>query len=126
MISRIVIVTILSGLSSLAFADGDAIAGKTVFKKCQTCHTIDGPNRVGPSLTGIVGRSVASVDGFKYSKAMTAFAEDGKTWNAQLLAEYLEAPRTVVKGTSMTFAGIKKPDELENLIAYLNNPTAAQ
>lgn len=123
---RTLVVTILAALSSPAFADGDAIAGKTVFKKCQACHTIDGPNRVGPNLTGIVGRSVASVEGFKYSKAMTAFAEDGKTWNAELLAEYLKAPRTVVKGTSMAFAGIKKPDELANLIAYLSNPAAAQ
>lgn len=126
MTTRIALVTILAALSTPAFADGDAIAGKAVFKKCQACHTIDGPNRVGPSLTGIVGRAVASVEGFKYSKAMTAFAEVGKTWNPELLAEYLAAPRTVVKGTSMAFAGIKKPDELANLIAYLSNPAAAQ
>ncbi len=124
--NQFAIATILATLASPALADGDPVAGKVIFKKCQACHTVDGPNRVGPHLAGIVGRPVASVEGFKYSKAMTAFAEGGRNWDAGLLAEYLEAPRTVVKGTTMAFAGIKKPDELMNLIAYLQDPEAAQ
>lgn len=105
-----------------AFAAGDAVKGQIVFKKCQACHTVDGKNRVGPSLDGIVGRSVAALENFRYSPAMSAFAADGKVWDVQLLTDFLSAPRIAVKGTSMAFAGIKKADEIEDLIAYLANP----
>lgn len=123
---QITVLVLLVALSAPALADGDPVAGKMVFKKCQACHTIDGPNRVGPNLTGLAGRQVASVDGFKYSKAMTSFGEGGKVWSVERLTKYLESPRTIVKGTSMSFAGVKKPEELANLIAYLSDPSTAQ
>lgn len=107
-----------------ASAEGDAAAGKKAFRKCAACHTVDGGSRVGPNLAGIVGRDVASVEGFRYSAAMKAFGEDGKAWDEALLAEYLTAPRTVVKGTSMAFAGIRKPEEIADLIAYLKDPAS--
>ena len=77
------------------------------------------------NLAGIVGRPVASVDGFRYSPAMKAFAADAKVWDEALLAEYLAAPKTVVKGTNMAFAGIRKSEEIADLIAYLKDPAAA-
>lgn len=123
---KLVLLAALTTLSSPAWADGDPVAGKTVFKKCQACHTIDGANRVGPALTGIVGRPVASAEGFKYSPAMSQFAEGGKSWNAELLTQFLNAPKATVKGTSMAFVGLKKPEELSNLIAYLNDPSQAE
>lgn len=107
-------------------AAADAAAGKKVFRLCMACHAMDGKHRVGPDLTDIVGRPVASMDGFRYSKAMVAFGEDGKVWDEELLAEYLKAPRTVVKGTTMVFAGIRKDEDLANLIEFLKDPSAAE
>ncbi len=103
--------------ASPAFADGDAAAGEKVFNKCKACHTLEeGKNKVGPSLHGVFGRKAGSVDGFKYSKAMTDF---GVTWDEGELKKFLADPKGVVPGTRMTFAGLKKEDEIENVIAYL-------
>lgn len=101
------------------------MAGKKAFRKCAACHTVDAGNRVGPNLAGIVGRAVASVEGFRYSPAMQEFAADGKVWDEARLAEYVTAPKAMVKGTSMTFAGIRKEQEIADLIAYLKDPAAA-
>lgn len=116
---------IILATASVAQADGDATAGKTVFKKCAVCHTIEPANRVGPSLGGVVGRPVASVDGFKYSKAMQEFGKD-KVWDETALSEFLAAPRTTVKGTTMVFVGLKKPQDIEDLLAFLKDPAAAK
>ncbi len=114
---------ILAGLISAlvpfaAFAEGDIEDGEKVFKKCKACHMVgpDAKNRVGPMLNGVVGRASAQVDGYKYSKAMKA-AE--LTWDEETLSAYLANPRKAVKGTKMAFAGLKKDDDRENIIAYL-------
>lgn len=120
--------TLLAALISFtvpALADGDPVAGKKVFRKCQACHTINGANRVGPSLEGIVGRPVATAEGFKYSPAMKEFANDSKSWDDDLLTQFLSAPKATIKGTSMAFVGIKKPQDLSNLLAYLADPAKA-
>lgn len=116
----------LTALAAPALAAGDAVAGKKAFRKCAACHTVEKANRVGPGLAGIVGRQVAAVEGFRYSPAMQAFAEDGRIWDEALLAEFLAAPRAVVKGTSMAFPGIRKDSELADLIAYLKDPAGAE
>lgn len=109
-----------------ALADGDPVAGAKVFKQCAACHTATEPtNKVGPSLMGIIGRPVASVAGYTYSPAMKAFGE-GKVWDEAELAAYLPAPRELVKGTKMAYAGIKKPEDVANIIAYLKDPAAAK
>ncbi|WP_374366914.1 cytochrome c family protein [Dongia sp.] len=95
----------------------DAKKGETVFKQCMACHTLEaGKNKIGPSLHGVIGRAAASVEGFAYSDAMKS---SGLTWDEATLAEYLRAPRKIVPGTKMVFAGIKQDDKLQNLIAYL-------
>lgn len=109
-----------------ALADGDAKAGATVFKKCGACHTAtEATNKVGPSLMGIVGRPVATVEGYAYSPAMKTFGE-GKTWDEATLASYLADPKGTVKGTKMSFAGLKKAEDVANVIAYLKDPAAAK
>jgi cytochrome c len=114
-------------IASAAHADDDAVKGKVVFRKCQSCHTVnEGQNRVGPTLFGIVGRKTASIEGFRYSKAMIAYGASGKVWDDATLAAYLPAPRDAVPGTSMAFAGLKKPEDVANLIAYLKDPAAAE
>ncbi len=120
------VVAILASVTP-AHADGDAKLGAAVFKKCAACHTATDPsNKVGPSLMGVVGRPVASVTTYSYSAAMKAFGADGKVWDEALLHKYLSSPQAVVKGTRMSFAGVKSDGDLDNLIAYLKNPAAAQ
>lgn len=100
-------------------AAADTGKGEKVFKKCAACHkTEDGVNSTGPSLFGIVGRAVASADGFGYSGAMAGLGGD---WTAERLSEFLTKPSGFVAGTSMSFAGLKKPADRVNLIAYLDS-----
>ncbi len=107
--------------ASTAALAGDPAAGEKVFKKCQACHAIgDGAkNRVGPELNELMGRVAGSVPDYKYSKAMAQAGEDGLVWHEDVLSEFLKKPRDFVKGTKMTFAGLKKQEEIDNVIAYL-------
>jgi cytochrome c len=101
-----------------AWADGDAEAGKAVFKKCAVCHSPDaGVNKLGPSLHGIVGRHSGSIDGYNYSPAMKGF---DKVWEPALLDTYLTDPRGTVPGTKMVFPGLKDSKDRQDIIAYLS------
>ncbi len=93
--------------------------GAKVFKKCMACHTVEqgGKNKTGPNIYGIVGGPVAARDDFKYSKALSNVGGD---WNVAMLDAFFEAPRKAIKGTKMSFAGLKKPSDRADLIAYLN------
>ena len=93
-------------------------SGKDTYAKCVACHTIDkgGRNSIGPNMHGVVGRAVASVEGFNYSASMKA---KGGVWDEAALDAYLENPRKNVVGTKMSFAGISDADERKALIAYL-------
>ena len=103
-----------------AQADGDVIKGEQVFKKCMACHAInDKANKVGPHLVGIVGRPVASVEGYKYSEGMTAYAATGALWDEAALLTYLENPKAVVAKTKMAFPGLKMEDERVDIVAFL-------
>jgi cytochrome c2 len=96
---------------------GDADAGKKVFKKCKACHSIkDGKHGVGPSLYKVVGTAAGAIENYKYS---TKMAQSGLVWDAETLSAFLAKPRSVVKGTKMAFAGLKKADDIENVIAYI-------
>ncbi|TCM58432.1 cytochrome c [Rhizobium sp. PP-F2F-G48] len=109
-----------------ATGTGDAEAGERVFRKCGACHTATAPeNRVGPSLQGVVDRPVAHVENYTYSDAMRAFGSDGKVWDEARLSTYLVAPRAMVPGTRMSFAGLKSDKDIADVIAYLKG-TAAQ
>lgn len=103
-----------------ALADGDALAGEKVFKKCMACHAVaDKTNKVGPHLVGVVGRKVAVVEGYSYSDSMKEYAATGAVWDEEALDAYLENPKSTVPKTKMAFAGLKKEDEREDLIAFL-------
>ncbi len=105
--------------AGLALAEGDADKGQKVFRACRACHVVDKEqNRVGPHLVGLIGRPVASVDGFKYSDAMTAWGE-GKTWDEATFLTYIEKPQDIVKGTKMVYRGVKKEGDRADLLAYL-------
>jgi cytochrome c len=110
----------LSIMPTLALAEGDAVAGKDVFKKCMACHSpAETKNKVGPHLVAIVGRKAAAVEGFAYSDAMKAKGAEGLVWDEANLATYTKAPKAFVAGTKMAFSGIKVDADIANLIAYL-------
>jgi cytochrome c len=100
-----------------AMPKGNAAAGEKIFIQCKTCHVAEkGVNRIGPSLWGVVGRKASSVPGYTYSAANH---KSGLTWDAPTLFRYLENPQKVVPGTKMAFAGLKKPQDRADVIAYL-------
>ena len=101
-------------------ASADASAGEGVFRKCGACHTVDkgGANKVGPNLYGIVGRPIASHEGFSYSSALASYGE-GKNWTYEELNGFFWNPKKYVEGTAMGFAGLKKTEDRANLIAWL-------
>lgn len=106
--------------ASAAMASADVEKGHTVFhNQCSICHvvTAGGPKLLGPTLFGVVGRTAASVPGFNYSPAMKA---SGLTWTDETLARYLPAPAKLVPGTKMTYAGLKNPQQLADVVAYLD------
>lgn len=103
-----------------AHAEGDAAAGEKVFNQCKACHDVEkGVNKVGPTLKGVVGRKAASVADYKYSEAMAAKGAEGLVWTEENLAAYLPNPKAFVPKTKMAFAGLKKPDDVANVIAFL-------
>jgi cytochrome c len=103
--------------ASPALAEGDAAAGEKVYKKCKTCHSLEaGKNKLGPNLAGIFGREAGSVEGYKYSKAM---ASSGIVWDEATMDAFLAKPKDVVPKTKMAFAGLKKEEQRQDLIAYL-------
>ena len=121
-LAAIVAIAVITGAATgAARADGDAALGAKVFKKCKACHQLEeGKKGIGPNLYGVVERPVATLEGYKYSKAMIAFG-DGNTWTEELLDTYLTKPKALVPRTKMTFPGLKKEADRANVIAYLKS-----
>jgi cytochrome c len=103
--------------SAPAHAAGDAAAGAAVFKRCAMCHSVDPGKKLamGPNLSGVVGRKAGAGE-FNYSPAMKG---SGIFWTADKLNAFLLKPAATVKGTRMAFAGLPKPEDRANVIAYL-------
>ena len=112
------IASLLAILATTTARAADPAAGQAVFKtQCGICHSVvQGKNMVGPSLFGIAGRSSGTIEGFRYSAANKAA---NLVWTPETLDRYLIAPREVVPGTIMTYAGLKDETKRADLIAYL-------
>ena len=108
---------IMALLASASVADGEK-----VFKKCAACHSIakGGGNKIGPALWGVLGRQVGSISDYKYSKAMTAH---GKLWSFEEMNGFLTKPKDWIKGTKMSFLGLKSKKERAAVILYMNEKT---
>lgn len=104
-----------------AFAAGDVAAGEKQFQRCIVCHlATDASHRNGPTLHAVLGRPVASVEGFAYSDAMKAFGLTGAVWDEATLGEFLKNPTEFVKGTKMSgVPPVRRDTERADLIAFL-------
>jgi len=111
-----------SGNIMALFASTSAAEGAKVFKKCAACHSIaeDGGNKIGPALWGVLGRPAGSIPDYKYSKAMAAHS---KNWSFEEMNGFLIKPKNWIKGTKMSFAGLKKANERAAVILYMNTKT---
>ena len=101
-------------------ASADVAKGQAAFAKCQSCHTINqgGANGIGPNLYGVVGEEIGKgVGGFAFSDAIKGL---GGKWDFDKLNQWLKSPKAMAPGTKMTFAGLPKPEDRANVIAYLN------
>jgi cytochrome c len=104
------------------FASTNAAEGAKIFKKCAACHSISqgGGNKIGPALWGVLGRKAGSISDYKYSKAMVAYA---KPWSFEEMDGFLLKPKDWIKGTKMSFAGIKNAKDRAAVILYMNENT---
>jgi len=104
------------------FASTSAGEGQKIFKKCAACHSIakGGANKIGPALWGVLGRNAGSLSDYKYSKGMVSYA---KPWSFDEMNGFLLKPKEWVKGTKMSFAGLKNPKERAAVILYMNANT---
>ena len=105
-------------------AMGDLAHGEKVFKKCSACHMIasGGKNMIGPNLWNVIGRTAGSVNDYKYSKAMVAYA---KEWSFEEMNSYLIKPQAYIKGTKMAFAGLRKEKDRASVILYMNSKSSS-
>jgi cytochrome c len=108
-------------------ASANAEQGANAVRKCQSCHNFgEGEaNKQGPMLYGVVGRPIASHEGFSYSEALAAHEAAGETWTYENLDHFLAAPNAFANGTKMKFAGVKSPEERANILAYLSTLSAS-
>ena len=111
-----------SGNIMTLFASTSVDDGAKVFKKCTACHSIaqGGGNKIGPTLWGVLGRKAGSISDYKYSKAMAAH---GKTWSFDEMNSFLIKPKDWIKGTKMSFAGLKNAKDRAAVILYMNENT---
>ena len=122
MIKRLIISILLSVsiISNINIANaGDAEAGKKIFNKCKACHSIEegAKHKLGPNLWGVYGRDIASAEGYKYSKAF--LDRQGIEWTEDNLRAWLKNPRSFIPKSKMIFNGLKKKQDLDNMIEYL-------
>jgi cytochrome c2 len=102
-------------------AQGDPVAGESQFRKCMSCHSVgEGATiKVGPVLNDLFGRRAGTYPGFSYSKDMVDVGKKGLIWSPGTVSEWITAPRAMLPGTKMNFAGVRNDEERANIIAYL-------
>ena len=104
---------------SALLAMGTVEDGQKVFKKCSACHPVKkgGKNKIGPALYNVIGRDMAELKDYKYSKALIGF---GKSWTFAEMNSFLIKPQTYIKGTKMAFACLKKENDRASVILFMN------
>jgi cytochrome c len=99
-------------------ASADIAAGEKAFKRCATCHSVEkgGANKVGPNLYNVVGAAKGHEPSFNYSDALMSIEAP---WDYENLNAFFAKPKDYAPGTKMNFAGLSKPQDRANVIAYL-------
>ena len=116
-----VVAIAMTGLASVAYADGDPVKGEPSFRICSACHAI-GPgakNKVGPELNGVVGRKWGTSEGYSYSADLLKGRDQGKTWDEATLDDYLTNPKHLAPQGKMGFAGFPQQEKRVDVIAFL-------
>ena len=100
-------------------ADADPEGGQAAARACQACHNFDqgGPNLTGPNLWNVVGRQIASAEGYTYSDALQA--RSAETWSYEALNDFIHNPRGFAPGTKMAYGGMPRDEQRADLLAYL-------
>ncbi|UOA29707.1 cytochrome c family protein [Pseudosulfitobacter sp. DSM 107133] len=119
--SPMLIATLLSLVAPIVQAEGNAEKGAKVFRKCKACHAVGALAKTGtgPVLTGVMDAAAMNDPDFQYSDALIKAAQDGLVWDEETLAAFLAKPRDFLRGTQMSFSGLRKESEIEDIIAYL-------
>ena len=114
--------TVLILTAGGALAQSAESGERTFNQQCKSCHTVEKgePSPLGPNLFGVIGRKAGSAPGFASSDGMKT---SGITWDEASLADYLKDPKAKVPETKMVFAGLKRPAQLADVIAYLKKAT---
>ena len=103
-----------------ALAQGDVALGELIFEdRCTSCHVVGEGTKNGPPLNDLINRPAASIEGFVYSDAMVEAGQAGVIWDIDTLSKFITKPRSVVNGSTMSFTGLRNPDDVANLVAYL-------
>lgn len=110
-------------VAAAAHAEPDPTAGETLFRACKACHQIGAgaTHRVGPHLNDLNGRTAGQLGGFRYSDAMQAAGADGLIWTDKTLDAFLEAPKSYIPKTKMSYRGMKDAKDRADLVAYLDS-----
>ncbi|HEX7961887.1 MAG TPA: cytochrome c family protein [Terriglobales bacterium] len=116
---RIFVLAAGAVLLSIASASAqDVAAGEKVFAQCKACHQVGeaAKNAVGPVLNGLFGRKSGTIEGFSYSPANK---NSGITWDETTFRDYIKDPKAKIPGTKMIFPGLKNPQQIDDIVAYL-------
>ena len=118
---RLLMAALLAGLAAPA-AVADIRQGRALAKSCVQCHAFKAgaPDKFGPSLNGIFGRGVGSVEGYPYSAAMKSASWQ---WTEETLDAFIASPKAYLPGSQMPFPGLPDAEDRADLIAYLKRAT---
>ncbi len=103
-------------------ASADLANGESVWRQCRACHVHDAEqNRGGPHLVGVIGREIGSVDGWRYSRALS---EHGGVWTVDALLAWLDNPDSYIPGNQMAFRGLRNEQDRIDVLGFLNESSA--
>ena len=124
-VCRIILLFVI--LFGLTFCIGTAYAIDKEFRKCAGCHKIEQGKRggMGPNLYGVFNSPAGQVEGYRYSEWLK---ESGIIWTREALQAWLSDRKTreeyfgkEVFKTKMMWTGIKKEEQMREILDYLES-----